>query len=132
MNRNQLIDIVRQSAHQFHNPDSIFGYGIPNFEIAYRDVLKSLKQESDSVTTDLITVRKTEGNFLIITLNEPEYQSQSYTLRILDEKGYSIITEFFESSDIVFELTDQVRNNNVELYIVTQSPFAQHTVRYKI
>ena len=132
MNRNQLIDIVRHSAHQFHNPDSIFGYGIPDFGVAYRDVLKSLKQESDSVTTNLMNIRKTDNNFLVIALNEPEYQPHSYSLHILDENGNTLLTEHFGSSDVVFELTKQVKEENAELFIMTQSPFEQLTIRFKI
>ena len=31
----EIIDIVRQSANQYHEPTNIYGYGIPNFRQAY-------------------------------------------------------------------------------------------------
>lgn len=31
----EIIDAVKRSATQYNNPDSLLGYGIPNFEIAY-------------------------------------------------------------------------------------------------
>jgi subtilisin family serine protease len=31
----EIIDIVRQSASQYHDPTNIYGYGIPNFRLAY-------------------------------------------------------------------------------------------------
>lgn len=132
LNRNQLIDIVRRSGHQYHNPDSIFGYGIPNFEIAYRDVLKTLKQESDTATSSLIRISRTKNDYLIIALNNPKYQHHSYSLRILNEKGNTILSEHFESSDFVFELTKQIKEENAELYVVAHSPFEQRTIRFKI
>lgn len=33
----QLMEIIRQSAHLAHNPDNLFGYGIPDFHKAYLD-----------------------------------------------------------------------------------------------
>lgn len=132
LNRNRLIDIVRSSAHQYQNPDSIFGYGIPNFEIAYREVLKTLKQEKTEATTDLMQLLVTDKDFLMITLKEPEYQAHSYSVRILDEKGDTILKGGFESTDYVFALTNQLKAENKELYIVVQSPFKQNTVRLKI
>ena len=34
----EIIDIVRQSANQFHSPTNIYGYGIPDFWKAYSEV----------------------------------------------------------------------------------------------
>ncbi|HZJ79514.1 MAG TPA: S8 family serine peptidase [Dysgonamonadaceae bacterium] len=132
LNRNELIDIVRRSAHQFHNPDTIFGYGIPNFEIAYQEVLKTLKLETDSASSEVINVTKAEDDFLLVTLSEPMFEYHSYFLRVLDEKGNIIVSDKFESSDYLFELTDCVKKNNEELYVVAQSPFSQCTIRIKI
>lgn len=33
----EMMDIIRQSAHQYNAPDSLMGYGIPNFYQAYLD-----------------------------------------------------------------------------------------------
>lgn len=132
LNRNEMVDIVRRSAHQFHNPDTIFGYGIPNFEIAYQEVLKTLKLHTNSASTDIINVSRTENNFLIIALNEPMFEPHSYSVRILDEKGDTITTDKFESSDYVFQLNKQLLEDNAELFVVVQSPLKQSTVRIKI
>ena len=132
LNRNQLIDIVRSSGHQFNKPDTIFGYGIPDFKIAYQAVLKTLKQESDSTTTGTIGVSKNDNNFLRIALNDPMFEQHSYSIRILDEEGNTIVTEELNMSEYVFELTKMVRERNNELFIVVQSPLTQKTIRYKI
>lgn len=132
LNRNDLIDIVRRSANQYHSPDSIFGYGIPDFKIAYGEVLKTLKQEQDSVVTDLMNVSKTDNGFLKIVLNTPMFQPHSYKVRVLDEKGDTIVTDKFDGIEYVFELMGQVQRENDELYIVVQSPFEQQTVRFRI
>lgn len=33
----EIMDLVRRSAHQYHQPDNIFGYGIPDFWKAYQN-----------------------------------------------------------------------------------------------
>lgn len=132
LNRNDLIDIVRRAGHQFHNPDSIYGYGIPDFKIAYQQVLKTLELECDSVSTELVNVSKTDNDFLMVTLNEPVFKPHSYSVRILDEKGSTIVVDKFESSDYLFKLSERVRNENSELYIVIQTPFKQRAFRFKI
>lgn len=132
LNRHQVLNIVRHSAHQFHCPDSTFGYGIPDFKVAYQNVLKTLEQVSDSITTDLMNVRKTANGYLIVALHEPMFQYHSYLFRIIDSAGSVKHKENFNSSDIVFELTDEIRKENNELYIVVESPLEQDIVRFKI
>lgn len=132
LNRNELIEIVRSSAHQFHSPDSIFGYGIPDFKIAYDRVLKTLKQETEKATAELMNVSITDDGKLMVELNEPEYQTYSYSVRILDEKGDILINKDFETSDFTYNLSVQQKKENVEFFIVVQSPFKQNTLRLKI
>ena len=131
LNRNQLIDIVRSSAHQFHSPDSVFGYGIPDFGIAYNRVLKTLKQETEIAKVELMSVSITEG-VLMIELNEPEYQHHSYSVRILDEKGRLLVNKDFEMSQFTFHLSEEQQKENEEVFVAVQSPFKQNTVRLKI
>lgn len=132
LNRNELIDIVRRSAHQFHSPDSISGYGIPDFKIAYQEVLKTLKQEEKTGISDLMQVSVADMGFLIVALKEPIYEPNSYSLRILDERGNLLLSEHFETSDYTYSLSDALREENSELYIVVQSPFAKNVLRIKI
>ena len=132
LNRNELIDIVKESAHQFHKPDSIFGYGIPDFGIAYQKVLKTLKLESNKAESDLMKVSVTKNNFLTIELNDPKYEPHSYSLRVLDENGDTILSDSFESLDYLFTLPDNIKEENSELYVVVESPFEQSMLRLKI
>ncbi|MDD4728240.1 MAG: S8 family serine peptidase [Dysgonamonadaceae bacterium] len=132
LNRNELIDIVRKSGHQFNQPDSIFGYGIPNFGIAYQAVLNTLKQADKYFENDLMQVSVTNKDLLVITVNDTQYQPQSYSLRILNEKGNPLVKEPFESYDYIYTLTEELIEENDELFIVVQAPFEQNVVRFKI
>lgn len=130
LNRNELIDIVRSSSHRFHSPDSIFGYGIPDFKIAYDRVLKTLKQETENATAELMHLSVKEG-IVTVVLTDPEYQPHSYSVRILNEKGDLLVHKEFETSTVSYTLTDEQQEND-HLFIVVQSPFRQNTLRIKI
>lgn len=132
LNRTKLIDIVRRSANQFHYPDSVFGFGIPNFEIAFDEVLQTLKQEKNHVSSELVELTVTDNGCLIVTLREPEFNVPEYSLRILNEKGETIVTDIFEADDYTFTLSKQLKKENEELYVVVQSPFKQNVIRLKI
>ena len=132
LNRNELIEIVRSSSHQFHAPDSIFGYGIPDFKIAYDRVLKTLKQERGKASAELMNVSISDKGVLMVELNEPNYLPSSYMVRILDENGELLITKSFESSDFTYNLSEQQKRENKELFIIVQSPFNQNNLRLKI
>ena len=132
LNRNELIDIVRQSAHQFQRPDSILGYGIPDFKIAYQNVLRTLEKQENGIINELMQVSMIEKESMIIALNEPQYDAHSYSLRVLNKDGNTIISEKFDSSEYIFTISEAIREENDELFVVVQSPFEQLTVRLKI
>lgn len=44
----EIMDAVRQSAHMSANPDTLFGYGIPDFKLAYDMLLQSAINESEA------------------------------------------------------------------------------------
>ena len=132
LNRNELIEIVRSSSHQFHAPDSIFGYGIPDFKIAYGRVLKTLKQERVRASSQLMNVSISKKGVLMIELNRPNYLPTSYSVRILDENGELLINKKFESTDFTYHLSEQQQKENQEFFVVVQSPFEQNTLRFKI
>jgi hypothetical protein len=40
----EIIDLIQKSADQYNNPDSLMGYGIPNFRKAYTDIQGNQEQ----------------------------------------------------------------------------------------
>lgn len=50
----QVLHAIEQSAHQFSNPDSLMGYGIPNFAIA--NLILSNRLPTDLAKDELLTV----------------------------------------------------------------------------
>ena len=43
LHRSELINIIKSSSDRFENPDTIYGYGIPNFQKALVEVLKTIE-----------------------------------------------------------------------------------------
>jgi len=54
LNNMELLHAIEQSAHQYMNPDSLMGYGIPNFSIA--NLILSDNMPSDLNKDELLTV----------------------------------------------------------------------------
>lgn len=46
----EILELVKQSAHLYANPNNDMGYGIPNFELAYNQTLTLISQNKDTVT----------------------------------------------------------------------------------
>lgn len=53
-NNMELLHAIEQSAHQYNNPDSLMGYGIPNFSIA--NLILSDNMPTDLSKDELLTV----------------------------------------------------------------------------
>jgi subtilisin family serine protease len=74
----EIIEAIKKSAHQYLYPDSLLGYGIPNFQLAYyiltniglNNVDESLFSLSPNPTTD----------FLNVTFNVPLFSSVQYQI----------------------------------------------------
>lgn len=54
LNNMELLHAIEQSAHQYNNPDSLMGYGIPNFSIA--NLILSDNLPADLSKDELLTV----------------------------------------------------------------------------
>ena len=80
----------------------------------------------------MIRVSFSDKNSILIALNEPKFDFHSYSFRILNEDGDTVLSDNFESSDYVYTLLETIKKENYELFIVIQSPFEQLTVRLKI
>ena len=60
----EILDLIKMHSHQFSSPDSLMGYGIPNFANAYADLSQDIKAVEDGKDV-LIKVFPTLFNNLI-------------------------------------------------------------------
>lgn len=128
LNREKLVEIVTQSADRYQHPDTIYGYGIPNFEKAMQSVLQTLEIHEKSYQDNDIRISVDSiGNYQAEIL-APLFLPEVYTMKVLDENGKLIFNTTFESKSKPIPLKKKHHNR---LYIVLKSPEKQHTICIK-
>ncbi|MDO5523213.1 MAG: S8 family serine peptidase, partial [Bacteroidia bacterium] len=132
MNRAEIMDIVKHSAHQYNRPDSVYGYGIPDFGKAMNEVLKKLNVNEKTVNEKYFSITRPAKNDFLITLAEPDFSFDAYRLNLLDESG-NLISQFnFESESLAVSIPQEIRKANKFVHFVFKSPYRQKTVRFKL
>lgn len=132
LNRREVVDIVKRSADQYNRPDSIFGYGIPDFGKAMKEVLATLPTNDKSVSEKSFSIDHLNKYDFEITLIKPTFSLDAYQLNLLDESGILISKHEFEQEMLRISVPVETRKNNKFVHFVFNSPFAQKTVRVKL
>ena len=103
-----LIDAIRQSAHQFNNPDSLMGYGIPDFTQACL-ILGGI-DPGIALLGDKLTVEGNPfSNNLIFSIYSND--TQKATIRIIDMLGKTV----YKSSENILGITMNRFEYNIRL-----------------
>lgn len=76
-----IISVLKESAHRYHNPDSLYGYGIPDMGVALRKLQDVFMKVPDE--TSVAGPNPTSGEFEIIFKEAPE----SVTAEIFSAAG---------------------------------------------
>ncbi|WP_352421965.1 S8 family serine peptidase [Proteiniphilum sp.] len=133
LHRSELIDIVKRSSDRYLSPDSIYGYGIPDFHQAMKEILGKLEVYSQKVTDNGWDIRPESSGDYLVSLSEPVFSPSSYSFRVLDESGYLISGyRFGEETTLLVPLQDKIRENNRFFYFVTEEPFRQRIYKVEI
>ena len=132
MNRGDILDIVKRSADRYSRPDSVFGYGIPNFATAMKEVLGNLKVNEKSLTEKYFSISRSAKDNFLITLAQPDFSLDAYQLSVLDESGNLISTHEFEKDSLAISVPSETRKTNKFVHFVFKSPYTQKTVRFRL
>ena len=132
INRGEILDIVKKSADKYNRPDSVYGYGIPDFGKAMKEVLAKLKTKEKSVTEKFFSISRTAKNNYLLTLLKPDFTPDAYQVNLLDESGNLISAHQFEKESLTIAIPAEKRKVNRFIHFVFQSPFEQKTVRFKL
>ncbi len=133
LHRSELVNIILQSSDRFAEPDSLYGYGIPDFTRALGGVLETVEKYSDKGEEGRLSILVQSPVSWQVDINSPRFFPADYSLRLLDEAG-SILSEheFDESYTLLVSLTKEVRRKNKHLYFVLSDPEKQDTYRLKL
>lgn len=134
LNRKKLVEIVKHSSDRYITPDTIFGYGIPDFQKAMPEVLKTLPLQKTDLSTEhyAITSGSKRWEYKVNLLNSI-YRFDAYKLYILDENGVKFAEHDWDNTSVLtFSLPEQVRKRGTIIHLVIHSPFEQYVVRLKL
>lgn len=92
----EVIAYLQQSASQVSNPDSLLGYGIPDFSRAALLVENDIKNAQEVCR---VWPNPTSENSLTLWVN-PTYKSQALTIQIFDATGRFVDTQTIASASV--------------------------------
>ncbi len=119
----QIMQIVRESAHLYNNPTNLMGYGIPNFEDAYNALL-ILGVEDDFLKSNFALYPNPTSDIINISFPQELNKAQFDLYTVLGNKVLS--TEI--SSDLNSVSIESLATG---IYIATISE-GKHQVSFKI
>lgn len=73
----EILELIRKHSHQYNNPDSIIGYGIPNFENAFNELSQNIEpvnQRKDELVSVFPTVFNNHFTLKYYSKYEPKLQ----------------------------------------------------------
>lgn len=132
MNRKDLVDIVKRSADRYNQPDSVYGYGIPDFGRAMKEVLGTLEVSKDTVSENSFSISRADKTHFLINLVAPKYSLKSYKINLLNEFGVLISEHQFEKDSLIVAIPEEVKKKNQFIHLVLKSVDTQKTVRFKL
>ncbi len=132
MNRREVLDIVKRSSDRYSRPDSVYGFGIPDFGKAMKEVLEKLKTNEKSVAEKYFSITRPAKDNFLITLTEPNFSLDAYQVNLLDESGTLISKHAFEKQSLSISIPTETRKTNKFIYFVFKSPYTQKTVRFRL
>ncbi len=110
----EVIEMIKNSGHRAHAPDTLVGYGVPNYASAIGRAL-----HVQDILDDKITVYPNpfRGNTLYL-ITEGVFKEEGMSIKILDQKGRVIFEKSYKKEDIkkIIELT--VNSNEKGVYFL--------------
>ena len=133
LHRSELIDIIKRSSDRYASPDSLYGYGIPDFQKALNEMLQMIEPNDSPAIDSIMTIQPAEEAIWRVELINPLCKPEECCLTLLDQSGGLISKYHFESSKILYV---GIRKEEVMadsfIYFVLNSSFGQHTYKVKL
>lgn len=132
MDRVELLKIVTESGDRFHQPDSIYGHGIPDFGIALRRVLSRLETYDESLTEENFSISRNGADSFSISILQTRFPLKACRVSLLDESGNLVSRHEFESESISVDVASDVLRDNQYIHFLFHFPDTQKTIRFKL
>lgn len=134
LTRTDILHALKESADRCNRPDTVFGYGIPDFSKAMKTVLESIEPAEKILSDDVFSVSMDHPeNHISVQLLDREFPPNIYTVRLLSENGLILYENKLDENYLLnFRLNSGLKKENQYLYIVIDSPLDLRVARLKI
>ena len=89
----ELLNIIEKSCHQYTSPDSLLGYGIPDFQKAYFEINEIIEIKNDKI---LNVTPNPFKDYLIIDTNNLKSQQKEIVIEIFNFMGKLVFKQNYE------------------------------------
>lgn len=127
LDRAQVIDIVRRSSNRYLKPDTVYGYGIPDFRKAMVEMLGTLPGHSR--VSDGVCNIFPHGNGYTVRLEDPDLPTTLYSGKIIDGEGEIVSNVRFEGQNEI-HVPYAPKKQGETFFFMLQNPLRQKV--YKI
>lgn len=132
LHRSKLLDIVRETGDRFNEPDTVYGYGIPDFKKALRNVLYTLPEYRKNVSDSICEILPKSDVYEIL-LQNPKLPTNFYAAKLLDENGIFISAHSFGmQNNLQIPFSKEQKKKNKTLFFVIENPVEQRVYRIKL
>ena len=132
IDRGELLDIIKQSGDRYHNPDSVFGNGIPDMGVAMAKVLQSLPTHDNQYIDKYIKLIKNEDGSIDLTVGESKFDPKLYVVSVIDEDANMILQKQLDNSNIRLMVGEELNAQMESLFVVVTAPDIQKVIRLKL
>ncbi|MBC8343462.1 MAG: S8 family serine peptidase [Bacteroidetes bacterium] len=126
----EIIHAIEKSAHLYPTPDAYYGYGIPDFDLAFKYL--SMTEDGQTVALELLEFYPNPfQNGIILSLYSPEDSELIITINNLVGQTYYENTFHTQAQNLEKIYLQLNQNMNPGLYILTLS-FADEQIQKKM
>jgi serine protease AprX len=115
----EIMDLIRKSADRFNNPKEQYGYGIPDFEVAYNQILARDNFKNASIKIFPNPIKDA------FTISIDAYAAESLSIQVYNILGKLV----FENSKLVSKTIDSKNLKNGIYILKIQYENQQKTVK---
>ncbi len=132
LDRGELLDIIRQSGDRYHNPDSVFGNGIPDMKLAMSKVLQSMPVHVDEFEDETLRIEKNEDASFNLSILESKFDVKLNLITIVDDEANIVLQRPMSEDSINLIVGNDLSEHNEFLYVIVTAPDTQKIIRFKL
>lgn len=133
LDRKKLVDILIKSSDRHINPDSIYGNGIINFQIALKETLQTLEVHNQNIVKNNVIIEPVQDGVYEIIQRPTTLGKEIKSVSLLDESGRLLSNHNTDGSNATtIILSAEIKNSNNFIHFVLEGTQKNKTIRIKL